>query len=121
MQQSLPWEMSPGLFDMHNLRPCKVISLEPVVDRHAPPSQHHQQQAGKGKMTYTAIIQNRPGLPLNERIPKGKKYIVSGIPRGAFRFIDKPYTSDVHLNGAFRQNIGIEETDIFPQAWLDLA
>ena len=121
MQQSIPWRMSPGLFDMRNLRPCKVISREPVVDRHAPPSQHHQQQAGKGKMTYTAIIQNRPGLPLNERIPKGKKYIVSGIPRGAFRFIDKPYTSDVHLNGAFRQNIGLEETDIFPQAWLDLA
>ncbi|KAL7534777.1 hypothetical protein ACHAXR_006074 [Thalassiosira sp. AJA248-18] len=123
--EAIPWKMSAGLFDMINLRPCKVISREPVTDRHASSQQQQeqqqQQQPGQGKMYYTTIIQNRPGLPPNERVPKGEKHIVSGIPREAFRFVDRPYTSDVHLDGAFRQNIGLEETKIFPEAWLDQA
>ena len=119
--QATPWKMSLGLFDMTNLRPCKVISREPADDRFATPEQLKQQgQPPQGKMLYTAIIQNRPGLPENERIPKGTKHVVSGIPRGAFRFVDRPYTSDIHLEGAFRHSIGIDEAGIFPEAWLDL-
>ena len=117
--EAIPWKMSSGLFDMIHLRPCKVIHREPAVNRFsAQPDQHNGPP--KGKMFYTAIVQNRPGLPENERIPKGEKYIVSGIPREAFRFVDRPYTSDVHLDGAFRQNIGLEEAHIFPEKWLDL-
>ena len=107
--EAIPWKMSVGLFEMTNLRPCKVI------DRYAPHMQQ-KQQPGKGNMFYTAIIQNRP----NERIPKGRKLIVSGIPRGAIRFVDRPYTSDVHLDGAFRHNIGLEEAGIYPEIWLDV-
>jgi len=118
--EAIPWKMSAGLFDVINLRPCKVISREPAVNRYAP-QQQQQQQPGQGNNFYTAIIQNRPGLPPNERIPKGEKHIVSGIPRGAFRFVDRPYTSDVHLDGAFRQNIGLEETGLFPEVWFDSA
>lgn len=119
--KATPWKMSLGLFDMTNLRPCKVISREPANDRFATPQQLQQQgQPPQGKMLYTAIIQNRPGLPENERIPKGTKHIVSGIPRGAFRFVDRPYASDMHLEGAFRHNIGVEELEIYPEAWLDL-
>lgn len=118
--EAIPWKMSAGLFEMSNLRPCKVIAREPATDRHAPPQQH-QPPPGKGNMFYTAIIQNRPGLPPNERIPKDQKLIVSGIPRGAIRFVDRPYTSDVHLERAFRHNIGLEETGIYPEIWLDLA
>eukprot|EP00986_Skeletonema_menzelii_P007120 scaffold2761_cov137-Skeletonema_menzelii.AAC.1 len=118
--KATPWKMSLGLFDMTNLRPCKVISREPANDRFATPQQLQKQgQPPQGKMLYTAIIQNRPGLPANERIPKGTKHIVSGIPRGAFRFVDRPYASDIHLDGAFRHNIGVEE-GIFPEVWLDL-
>jgi len=105
--RAIPWKMSRGLFDMTNLRPCKVIDREPI-------------QTGGKKMAYTAIIQNRPGLSPEEQIPKGVKHIVSGIPREAFRFVDRPYTSDVHLEGAFRQNIGLESLGVFPTAWLDL-
>jgi hypothetical protein len=119
--KATPWKMSLGLFDMTNLRPCKVISREPANDRFATPQQLQQQgQPPQGKMLYTAIIQNRPGLPANERIPKGTKHVVSGIPRGAFRFVDRPYTNDIHLDGAFRHNIGAEEAGIYPEVWLDL-
>ena len=119
--EATPWKMSLGLFDMTNLRPCKVISREPANDRFATPQQLKQQgQPPQGKMLYTAIIQNRPGLPANERIPKGTKHIVSGIPRGAFRFVDRPYASDIHLDGAFRHNIGVDEAGIYPELWLDL-
>jgi hypothetical protein len=116
--QATPWKMTPGLFDMTNLRPCKVISREPANDRFA--TQINDGRMPQGEMVYTAIIQNRPGLPLNERIPKGKKHVVSGIPRGAFRFVDRPYTTDVHLDGVFRHNIGVEEMGLYPEVWLDL-
>jgi hypothetical protein len=119
--EAIPWNMSAGLFEMSNLRPCKVIAREPATDRHAPQQQQQQPPPGKGNMFYTAVIQNRPGLPPNERIPKDQKIIVSGIPRGAIRFVDRPYTSDVHVEGAFRHNIGLEETGIYPEIWLDLA
>jgi hypothetical protein len=111
LNEATPWKMSRGLFEMTNLRPCKVISREPAIDRHT---------GQQGKNFYTAIIQNRPGLAENERIPKGVKHIVSGIPREAFRFVDKPYSSDEHLDDAFRHPIGLDETRIFPEAWLDL-
>jgi hypothetical protein len=89
-----------------NLRPCKVVDRE----------------VGKGgTVYYTAIVQNRRGLPQSERIPRGERHVVSGMPRGAFRFVDRPYTSDSHLEGAFRQNIGLEGTGIYPEMWLDLS
>jgi hypothetical protein len=116
--QATPWKMTPGLFDMTNLRPCKVISREPANDRFA--TQINDGRMPQGEMVYTAIIQNRPGLPPNERIPKGTKHVVSGIPRGAFRFVDRPYTTDVHLDGVFRHNIGVEEMGLYPEVWLDL-
>jgi hypothetical protein len=114
LNEATPWKMSRGLFDMTNLRPCKVIAREPATDRNT-----GQQQGSKN--FYTAIIQNRPGLSENERIPKGVKHIVSGIPREAFRFVDRPYSSDEHLEGAFRHAMGLEETGIFPESWFDKA
>ena len=97
---------------MINLRPCKVIAHEPATDRHT-------QQPG-GKELYTALVQNWPGLLEVKRIPRGVKHIVSGIPREAFRFVDRPYSSDEHIEGAFRHFIGLDETGIFPKSWLDL-
>lgn len=115
LNEATPWKMSRGLFDMTNLRPCKVISRAPATDRHT------GEQLHGGKNFYTAIVQNRPGLPESERIPKGVKHIVSGIPREAFRFIDRPYSSDEHLDGAFRHHIGLDEPGMFPNAWIDLS
>jgi hypothetical protein len=113
LNEATPWKMSRGLFDMTNLRPCKVISRAPATDRHT------GEQLHGGKNFYTAIIQNRPGLAENERIPSDTKHVVSGIPREAFRFVDRPYSSDEHLEGAFRHHIGLS-TELYPEAWLDL-
>jgi hypothetical protein len=38
------------------------------------------------------------------------------VPRQALRFVDKPYTTDLHQKGVFRHPIGIPD-DILPQAW----
>lgn len=42
--------------------------------------------------------------------------IVSNVPREAIKFFDNPYTTDMHMLGAFRQPIGIPD-DMLPDAW----
>lgn len=41
---------------------------------------------------------------------------IDGVPRSAIRFFDVPFTTDLHLRGAFRHPIGIPEA-IMPRAW----
>ena len=53
------------------------------------------------------------------KFPSGKRYKVLKVPHAACIFVDKPYTSDIHIPGAFRQSIGISDRD-FPQAWRNL-
>jgi hypothetical protein len=42
--------------------------------------------------------------------------IRDGVPRSAIHFVDKPYTTDFHLEGVFRHEIGIPD-EIFPKRW----
>lgn len=49
----------------------------------------------------------------------GGHHKVLNVPHAACTFVDKPYTSDTHMAGAFRHSIGIPDRD-FPQAWRDL-
>jgi len=49
----------------------------------------------------------------------GRKNKVLQVPHSACTFVDRPYTSDIHIRGAFRHYIGISDND-FPQAWRDL-
>ena len=44
---------------------------------------------------------------------------VNDVPHSACTFVDAPYTSDVHMKGAFRHPIGIMDQH-FPQAWRNL-
>jgi len=104
----VPWKMTRGLFELNNLRPCQVIRREKGVGK------------DEKQVYYTAVIRNRYGLKREERIPKGETHIVTRIPRMAFRFTDKIYTTDQHLENAFRHFIGIPD-DIFPEGWMDLA
>ncbi len=85
-----------------NLRPCVVMD-------------HHV--GNDGELLYTVRIFNRPGLSPSTRVPTGKPHIVTGVPRFAIVFSDKLYTSDQHLENAFRQEIGLS---IFPDQWKDL-
>jgi len=41
---------------------------------------------------------------------------ITNVPRQAIKFADNPYTTDLHMIGAFRQPIGIPD-DILPHAW----
>ncbi|CAJ1933583.1 unnamed protein product [Cylindrotheca closterium] len=41
---------------------------------------------------------------------------IDGVPRSAIRFFDAPFTTDLHLRGAFRLPIGIPEA-IMPAEW----
>eukprot|EP00978_Attheya_sp_CCMP212_P005768 scaffold12879_cov50-Attheya_sp.AAC.4 len=52
-------------------------------------------------------------------LPPNLDYIVTGIPSRAITLIDLPYTSDEHIPGAFRHEIGVPE-GFFPPEWLDL-
>ncbi|KAL7539984.1 hypothetical protein ACHAWF_006563 [Thalassiosira exigua] len=116
--EAIPWKMSPGLFDLRNLRPCRVVSRDSIEDRYGGTGDHHPHA---GPSLYSAVVGNAPGAPSEERIPKGEKVIVAGMPRGVFRFVDRPYSGDAHLDGAFRREAGLEEGGVYPEAWLDLA
>lgn len=95
------WRRTRGLLEPRNLRPCSVL------------------QRNEGDGTFTVRIRNRYGLAAEERLPRGALHIVTHVPRYAIRFSDKIYTTDQHLENAFRHEIGIPD-DIFPEKWKDL-
>lgn len=47
-------------------------------------------------------------------------HLLEGLPREAFVFVDRPYTSDLFLPRVFRHDIRIPD-DMFPDAWRNLA
>lgn len=100
---TVPWQMSRGLFELSNLRPCLVLE--------------RQHDTKKGT-TFTVQIKNRFGLSPEQRVSGA--HIVTEVPRRAIRFSDKIYTTDQHLPGAFRHPIGIPY-DVFPEEWMDLS
>ena len=104
--QVLQWRKSPGLMEgPRYLRPCAVLDRHPVgKDR-------------QGEFLYTVRIFNRPGLDPSERVPKGRPYILKGVPRYAIEFSDKLYTTDLHLENSFRKEITL---DVFPNQWMDI-
>ncbi|KAL9179375.1 hypothetical protein ACHAXT_008665 [Thalassiosira profunda] len=89
---------SPEMLAPRNLRPCIVLERD--------------------KDVYTVHILNRPTLSEAERIPKGHVHIVTGVPREALEFSDKIYTTDQHLEAAFRKEMSLG--DLFPRRWMDL-
>jgi hypothetical protein len=102
---SVRWEQTRSLFDLQNLRPCHVLQ---------------RQQDPKMGTVFTVQIRNRYGLSARERLPKDAPlHIVTHVPRHAIRFSDKLYTSDQHLEGAFRHEIGLPD-GLFPDHWKHL-
>lgn len=101
------WTADKRTFEYGNLRPCTILSRDGNTDRN------------EKKVSYTVIMKNRRGLKPEEVIPKGSIHIVNGVPRAAIRFMDKPYTTDQHLENAFRHEIQIPD-EYFPERWKDL-
>ena len=46
-------------------------------------------------------------------------YLVDYLPRNAIRFMNKPYTTDQYVEGAFRMPIGLDE-NMMAEQWMDL-
>jgi hypothetical protein len=107
---TVPWQVTRGVFELRNLRPCVVLKREN--------SQITRQRKKQGTL-FTVQIKNRPGLTPEEEIPPGEVHVVSKVPRHAVRFSDKPYTTDPHLEGSFRHELHLPN-DIFPEDWKDL-
>jgi hypothetical protein len=51
-----------------------------------------------------------------EKKKKKKERMALNVPREAFRFFDRPYTSDMHQDNAFRHDIRIPD-ELFPELW----
>jgi hypothetical protein len=98
------WNMTRGIYELKNLRPCSVLKRE---------------QTQKQGTVFTVQMRNRFGLDPMERIPKGKIHIVTHVPRQAIRFSDFIFTTDQHLENAFRHPIGLPE-GLWPEQWKDL-
>jgi len=71
--------------------------------------------------TYTIELVNHPLMhdwdP--EIVKEHEQIVVTGVPRDALTFVDVPFSSDHHMEGAFRSEIQIPY-EIFPEAWIDL-
>jgi hypothetical protein len=107
---TVPWQVTRGVFELRNLRPCVILKREN--------SQITRQRKKQGTL-FAVQIKNRPGLDPQQEIPAGEVHVVSKVPRHAVRFSDKPYTTDPHLEGAFRHELHLPD-DVFPEEWKDL-
>jgi hypothetical protein len=101
---SFRWKLTKGLFDLKNLRPCKVLK---------------RKEDSTGQSAYVIRMFNRQGLEDREAIPKEDYHIITNVPRNAVRFTDKSGTTDQHLPGAFRHEINLKD-DIFPQLSIEV-
>lgn len=96
----------PEMIVLRNLRPCIVVNREETSN------------IDGQSYIYVVHAMNRPTLDQVERIPKGHIHLVTHVPRHAIVFSDKTYTSDQHLENAFRREIDLG--GIFPEQWKDL-
>jgi SET domain len=103
---TVQWKQTRGIFELSNLRPCHVLQRE--------------HRGGKEGTVFTVQIRNRPQLKPSEVIPKGSIHIVNRVPRHAIRFSDKMYSTDQHLESAFRHEMN-SFNDGYPEQWLDLS
>jgi hypothetical protein len=55
---------------------------------------------------------------VNARVAVDRLEQVVNVPHAACTFVNSPYTSDMHMPGAFRHAIGIIDSH-FPQMWRD--
>ena len=108
---TIKWKMTRQTFQYSNLRPCTILKRNPETFE---PTQTDV------RSMYTVLMKNRWGMYNDQKIPldrlDGGIHIVRDIPREAIRFTHKLYTTDQHLDGAFRRRISLPD-DIFPKAW----
>lgn len=75
------------------MKTCEVLRFEEV----------------NGTLLYTAVV----------RVEEDQNEKLTRAPREAFRFVDRPYTTDMFLPNAFRHPMMIPD-DLFPEYWMNL-
>jgi hypothetical protein len=106
------WKYFKGIYETSNMRPCLILDRYPFTTNNIKGDNRDQE------LRYTVRMMNRPGLAESESIPRSTPYLVKNVPRVAIVFSDKLYTTDQHLEAAFRHHIGLG--DLFPTQWMDL-
>lgn len=91
------------------IRPCRIL------ERHIPTSSPHA-------FLYTVEMLNSHGPMGNpaEMIPEGQRHKVYSVPPTVITLVGKPYSSDQHLPGVFRHEMGLPD-GLYPEEWIDLA
>lgn len=116
---TVSWKPKRGIFNYQYLRPCTIMSRQDDI-----PVKGGRSSGGEKQSLYMVMIHNHPSphfyssFSEKEKIPKGIKHVVTNVPRHAIRFTDKYYSTDQHLENAFRHFIGMPE-EMFPEAWMD--
>lgn len=72
----------------------------------------------EGRLLYTVVMMEEYENDENGQ-PQLNNHIVEDIPREGIKFVDRPYTSDLFLPGAFRHDIRIPDK-MFPDSWRNL-
>jgi hypothetical protein len=102
-QKILHW-LAPATFEEYagqNLAVCDLIDRYETVEE-------------DGNVSYFYSVITRVSEKKKEKLRE-----VRGVPHAAITLIDGPYTSDIHLPGAFRHWINVEDNR-FPQAWRNI-
>ncbi|KAL7564582.1 hypothetical protein ACA910_017928 [Epithemia clementina (nom. ined.)] len=95
--------------------PCSVVYQETGNDKDYDDDDSYQD-------TYVVQIQPNPTYPGVDDIPwvrNGLPRLLRHFPRSSIRYFVKPYASDQHLPGVFRQPIGMRD-DLFPEQWKNI-
>ena len=99
-----------GLADFRRSQPCEIISKDGSGQSTLYSVKFLEQKSLLGRYG------SKDKLP---GIPKGCSLTVSDMPREAIKFVDRRYSGDMFLPGAFRHEIEVPD-DIWPEAWKNL-
>uniref|UniRef100_A0A7S4IRJ2 Uncharacterized protein n=1 Tax=Odontella aurita TaxID=265563 RepID=A0A7S4IRJ2_9STRA len=101
----------------YNYRPCDVIR-RPDERNDSKSSVRPANDFYEARVRVEAEEEDDDDEGEGETTMTERTIVMSQIPRSAIFFVDRPYTTDQAMRGAFRHEIEIPD-DIFPDVWKD--
>jgi hypothetical protein len=115
------WEpLDSNMPEYMYLRPCRILERYP--ERHnlfADPDDPEEIAFQANGFAYTVQVLNFDQMHDDQRVDPLETLIVHDLPREAVTFSDFMYTSDMHLQKAFRHEMRMDDA-LFPSKWRDL-
>eukprot|EP00586_Coscinodiscus_wailesii_P004387 CAMPEP_0172485288 /NCGR_PEP_ID=MMETSP1066-20121228/13280_1 /TAXON_ID=671091 /ORGANISM="Coscinodiscus wailesii, Strain CCMP2513" /LENGTH=274 /DNA_ID=CAMNT_0013250463 /DNA_START=270 /DNA_END=1094 /DNA_ORIENTATION=- len=104
------------------LLPCVIMEREEFTVSIDESHGENQSQGSTKKVLYTAKLsdvahQLHENISYDCHLLPYYEYIYTDIPQEGIRFVNKPYSTDAFLEGAFREPMGVPE-GFYPDAWL---